>query len=249
MHSHYKYIFLLAIAYSNFFLAQLPQEEKMMVRITKEVWIGGMLHTNGMGMNFNTAKFKTYKKKQLFNLELLNLKHEKEYKIFGSFDENAKKYVYGKLNSLYTLRIGMGRRKILFEKLRENGLQLALNWTAGPSFGLIKPIYLEVFKYDLSGKVAGVSLERYDPEEHNIYNIYGRGPWAAGLIYTKINPGLYFKAGLEFDYSNSREIINSIELGFAVDSYLNTITTMVDNKARRVFPILYLNLSVGNKFY
>ena len=63
MHSHYKYIFLLAIAYSNFFLAQLPQEEKMMVRITKEVWIGGMLHTNGMGMNFNTAKFKTYKKK------------------------------------------------------------------------------------------------------------------------------------------------------------------------------------------
>lgn len=249
MHSFAKYICLLVITYSNFLMAQLPQEEKMMVRISKEVWIGGMLHTNGLGLSYNSAKFKTYKKKQLFNLELLNLKHEKEYKIFGSFDENAKKYVYGKLNSLYALRMGMGRRKILFEKLRENGLQLALNWSTGPSIGLVKPEFLEVFKYDLSGKVAGVSLERYNPEEHNIYNIYGRGPWAAGLIHTKINPGIYFKAGLEFDYSNSREIINSIELGFAVDSYLNTVTTMVDNKARRVFPILFLNFSVGNKFY
>ena len=54
-----------------------------------------------------------YKKKQLFNLELLNLKHEKEYKIFGSFDENAKNLrraflkapvKFSRISSRYNLR-------------------------------------------------------------------------------------------------------------------------------------------------
>ena len=97
----------------------------MLVRISKEAWLGGVLHTNGLGINYTNAKFKTYKKKSLLNIDLININHNKEYKIFGSFDENAKKFVYGKLNSLYSLRIGVGSRKIVFEKLRQNGVQIA----------------------------------------------------------------------------------------------------------------------------
>ena len=29
-------------------------------------------------------------KKSLLNIDLININHDKEYKIFGSFDENAK---------------------------------------------------------------------------------------------------------------------------------------------------------------
>ena len=35
----------------------------------------------------------------------------------GGYDENAKKFIFGKLNSLYTIRLGFGHRKILYEKL------------------------------------------------------------------------------------------------------------------------------------
>ena len=40
-----------------------------MARIVKEVWVGGILHTNGLGLNYSAAKFKTYKKKALINIQ------------------------------------------------------------------------------------------------------------------------------------------------------------------------------------
>ena len=167
----------------------------------------------------------------------------------NTFDENAKKFVYGKLNSLYSLRIGLGSRKIAFEKLRQNGVQIAINCSYGTSIGLIKPIFLEVFQYDYSGRIAGISLERYDPEQHGFFNIYGRGSWSAGLLHTKINPGAYFKFGMEFEFSTTREIINSLELGITADAFMNPIIIMVDNQSYRFFPSIYLSCSIGNKFY
>lgn len=245
-----KYYFLIPFVFLGIFCsAQIPQEEKNLIRISKEVWLGATLHSNGIGVNFDVAKFKTHKSKSLFNVELLTMRHDKEYKIFGAPDENAKKFVFGKLNSLFVGRLGTGRRKIIVEKLRENGLQFAINWNAGISIGFVKPVYLEVFKYDLSDKLVGISLERYDPEEHNFFDIYGRGPWSAGLIETKINPGGYFKAGIEFDYSNTREIINTLELGISLDVFSSPVEIMLDNNSNRLFPTIYLNCAIGNKFY
>lgn len=221
----------------------------MLVRVSKETWLGGILHTNGLGINYTNAKFRTFKKKSLLNVDLIGINHDKEYKIFGSFDENAKKFVYGKLNSLYALRVGIGSRKIVFEKLRQNGVQIAINYTYGTSIGLVKPVFLEVFKYDFSGRIAGISLERYNPEQHGFFNIYGRGSWTAGLMSTKINPGAYFKFGMEFEFSTTREIINSLEFGFSADAFMNPVIIMVDNNSHRFFPSIYLSFSIGNKFY
>ena len=150
---------------------------------------------------------------------------------------------------MYSLRVGIGSRKIVFEKLRQNGVQIALNYSYGTSIGFVKPVYLEVFKYDYSGRIAGISLERYDPEQHGFFNIYGRGPWSAGLMNTKINPGAYFKFGMEFEFSTNREIINSLELGLTTDAFMNPITIMVDSQSHRFFPSIFLSCSIGNKFY
>ena len=92
-------------------------------------------------------------------------------------------------------------------------------------------------------------MERYDPELHNFYNIYGRGPWSAGIMSTKLNPGAFLKFGLEFEFSTTREIINSLEVGFSADAYLNSIKLMVNNSHRRFYPSLYISCSIGNKFY
>ena len=76
--------------------------------------MGAVFHSNGFGLNLDIAKFKTYKKKSLLHLELI-MKHNKEYKMLGFGDESAKKYVYGKLNYVNVLRVGIGRRKLIFE--------------------------------------------------------------------------------------------------------------------------------------
>ena len=59
----------------------------------------------------------------------------------------------------------------------------------------------------------------------------------------------YFRAGLESDYSVVPEIIQSIEVGIAVDAYLNEIEIMANNSPSYYFATLYLNFSLGNKFY
>lgn len=209
----------------------------------------GLVHSSGFALNYGMSKFKTFKKKSLINVDLVSINHDKEYKIFGSFDENAKKFIFGKFNSLYTVRFGFGNRKILYEKLRENGLQISMNYTVGPSVGLVKPVFLEVFKYDFSGRIAGIATERYDPELHNFYNIYGRASWAAGLMETKINPGMFFKFGLDFDYSSNRDIINSLEVGACLDVFSKPVILMVENNNYRFYPSVYINCSIGNKFY
>ena len=230
-------------------LSQVPANEKLMVRISKEIWLGGTVHSSGFALNYGMSKFKTFKKKSLVNVDLVSINHDKQYKIFGSFDENAKKFIFGKLNSLYSLRLGFGNRKILYEKLRENGLQITMNYTVGTSLGLVKPVFLEVFKYDLSGRIAGISSEKYDPELHNFYTIYGRASWTAGLMETKINPGMFFKFGFDFDYSSNREIINSLEAGVCLDVFSKPVVLMVENNNYRFYPTLYINYSIGNKFY
>jgi hypothetical protein len=244
-------IFLLVIfqTFSVSVFSQVPVNEKLMVRISKEIWLGGTVHSSGFALNYGMSKFKNFKKKSLINIDLVSINHDKEYKIFGSFDENAKKFVFGKLNSLYTVRLGFGNRKILYEKLRENGLQITMNYTAGPSLGMVKPVFLEVFKYDFSGRIAGIASERYDPELHNFYTIYGRASWAAGLMETKINPGVFFKLGLDFDYSSNREIINSLEVGVCLDVFSKPVILMVENNNYRFYPSVYINYSIGNKFY
>lgn len=250
MHIRVKIIFLFTLTLnSSLVFSQTPQIEEKLVRIAKEVWVGASLHSSGFGLNFNVAKFKTYKYKSLLNLELLNYRHNKEYKIYGAPDENAKKYAFGKLNSLYLLRFGFGRRKVVVEKLREKGIQLAVNWSTGLSLGLAKPIYLEVLKYDDFDNLTGIASERYDPEIHQFHDIYGRGRWSSGLAETRIHPGGYFKAGLEFDYSVEREVINTLEIGMALDALYFPVEIMADNNAQHFFPSLYLNISIGNKFY
>ncbi len=235
--------------FSGSIFSQVPVNEKLLVRITKEIWLGATVHSSGFALNYGMSNFKTSKKKSLINVDLVSINHDKEYKIFGSFDENAKKFIFGKFNSLYTVRFGFGNRKILYEKLRKNGLQISMNYTVGPSLGLVKPVFLEVFKYDFSGRIAGIATERYDPELHNFYNIYGRASWTAGLMETKINPGMFFKFGLDFDYSSNRDIINSLEVGACLDVFSKPVILMVENNNYRFYPSVYINCSIGNKFY
>ena len=68
----------------------MPAKQQNYARFTKEVWGGLNIHTYGFGLNISDAKFKTYKKKILYTFDIVGMQHEKEYKIFGSIDENAK---------------------------------------------------------------------------------------------------------------------------------------------------------------
>ena len=225
--------------------AQLPAEQNNKAGFRKSAYGGIILHTQGLGLNLYFSKFKTADTKKLFSFDILSMKHSKEVKSFGVIDENAKGFVYGKLNSLYILRFGYGRKKILHEKLREQAVEISFVWTAGPSFGMAKPDYMEVF--NIVGEI--IQVERYDPEKHDLSNIFGRGPASRGFSEIKFYPGAFLKIAVVFEYSGYRSGIKAIEVGGVLDAYSRRIPIMTNTQNNFLYPSLYINLLFGKKYF
>lgn len=225
--------------------AQLPAEQNNKAGFRKSAYGGIVLHTQGMGFNLCFSKFKTATTKKLFSFDLVSMKHVKEVKSFGVIDKNAKGFVYGKLNSLYIIRFGYGRKKILHEKLREQAVEISYTWIVGPSVGMAKPVYLEVF--NIVGET--IQVEKYDPEKHNLTNIFGRGPGSRGISEIKFYPGAFLKLGLTFEYSAYRGSIKAIEVGGVLDVYPQKIPIMTNTRNNFLYPSLYINLLIGKKYF
>ena len=225
--------------------AQLPAEQNNKAGFRKSAYGGIILHTQGLGLNLYFSKFKTVDKKTLFSFDIVSMKHSKEVKSIGLIDENAKRFVYGKLNSLYILRFGYGRKKILYEKLREQAVEISCVWMTGPSVGMAKPVYLEVF--NTVGEV--VQIERYDPEKHDLSNIFGRGPASRGVSEIKFYPGVFLKLAVTFEYAEYRSGIKAIEIGGVLDAYPQKIPIMTNTKNNFLYPTLYINLLIGKKYF
>lgn len=233
---------------SSISYGQLPAVQQNMAGYKKEIYGGLNLHTSGWGAEFTYAKFQTYKRKTLFYASFVKMKHSKEVKTQGFLDESAKDYVFGKLNSLGILRIGYGKKNLLFEKKREKGVNISTNLIIGPSIGLLKPIYLDVLRTN-AANTPNVVTEKYDPENHNLGNIYGQTRGLRGLSETKIKPGLFLQAGLEFEYNDDRSIIKAIATGVTLDAYPSRIPIMTSINNPFLFPTVYIHLLIGKRYF
>ena len=90
----------------------------------KEASFGGLIHSNGLGINFRYGKRITGFKKRIYEAEFVNIKHPKEIKVVSPTIENAKSYVYGKQNEFFILRTSIGARKIIASKASRGGVEI-----------------------------------------------------------------------------------------------------------------------------
>ena len=84
--------------------------------------------------------------------------------------------------------------------------------------------------------------------------IYGRASNFRGFNELSVHPGLHFKYGLNFDYSSYKDGIKGLEIGVALDAYLNEIEIMAEDvygiggaENKQLFVNLYLNFFFGRK--
>jgi len=230
-------------------LAQKPADEGRFVNYRSDAVGGIILHGEGWGGYFRYGKQLTYNKRINFSLDLVSMHHPKEIKVFNPNFDDGKGYFYGKLNSFYILRPGIGLRRIYFEKLREKGVEISLNYSVGASIGLVKPVYLQILNPTNDPFLFTFTDERYDPTFHTIDNIYGRSKGTKGLGETKINPGAFAKFGIQFEYSNEDDAIRAIELGSVFDFYFIPVEMMTENTPSNFFLSVYLKFILGRKYY
>ncbi len=221
---------------------------------TDEYSFGLMLHTRGYGVNFRRMYYLDGFNKQGWEIDMVNLRHEKEVNIYNPFDNSARGFVYGKLNTLYSIRAGYILDKILVDKTDRGTISIDMVYGGGLSLGLLKPVYLEIYE-PVGGGSFILSTERYDPEIHDYLDIYGRSSFFTGFGEMKMHPGIYGKLGVAFDFDILDNKVTTLETGVIADFFFDDAPIMyipANNEENisnhRLFIQVYLTFNFGNKW-
>jgi len=220
---------------------ELDEQQKVFFRNERSYAI--ILNSDGFGLSYREAKRKDYLNKRLLEIDLGTLKHPKEYKISNPYYPGYGSYVFGKLNSVFFVRAGVGHQHEIFQKTDLGGIAVRWFYSAGPALALYKPIYYNVL-YPVSLESAEIREEKFDVSLHQSIDILSKASFTKGLNETKVMPGIYAKGGFNFEYSRQDKVIHAVELGVQVNAFPKTIPIMAstDNKA------LFFSLFVSYRF-
>lgn len=216
------------------------------VLLKKELAGGITVHILGMGLNFRKGINKTFFNSRIIEFEFVSMKHPKQFWKFNPYYYNARSYVYGKLNHVYILRGGYGFKKLLNRKPYWGGVELRAAYMGGLSVAFAKPVYL----YFWDETYTYVKEEKYNPDNyyHSDEYIYGRAPILDGLGELKVYPGVFAKAGLNFEFGNLNSKIRALEVGGVFEYFPVAIPIMAFNPAQSFFLTFYLNFSMGKRY-
>lgn len=170
-----------------------------------------------------------------YGLELINVKHPAELKVVTG---TGNSFTLGKVHHLFAIRGQYGREYILFKKAPQQGVQINLNLSVGPSIGLEAPYYIE---YQQSTRVP------YDPSKHSIEDITGRGFIFQGLFQSNIIIGANIKTSLSFEFGTLKSNVSGFEAGFLLDAYTRKVNMISEADNYAVWPTAFITLFYGSR--
>lgn len=204
-------------------------------------------NTRGFGYTYRNAKF-IKGKDRLFEIEFANVRDAKEKKIQGQGQgQGFKTYYFGKLNSAYSLRLGLGWQKALYNKEVPTAIEIKNGFTFGATLGLLKPIYVQVYSQTTRLDSKTVVAEQYDPSIHTQNRVLGRASFFNGISRTTISPGAFLKYYYIFDFAPDDDRIKALECGVIADYYLNGLEIMANNTPKKFMLTLYVAYTFGDK--
>jgi hypothetical protein len=220
---------------------ELNENQKVFFRNERSFAI--LLNTDGIGVSYRGAKRIDFLNKRLLEIEAGTLKHPKEYKLSTSYNQGGS-FVFGKLNSTFYLRGGIGHQHELFKKADLGGIAIRYFYSAGPVIALYKPIYYRVL-YALPANEFEIKEEKFSASIALPQDIYSRASFSKGLNETKVLPGLFAKGGFNFEYSKEDKIIHAIEVGAQINAFPKKILIMAGSDNKTIFFSLFVSYRFG----
>lgn len=245
--------FFVTVLGSQFVYGQLMTGNELdhpEIQLRNESFFGVNINSHGWGFSYRKGKHLTGTMKRMMDFDYVSYRHPKEVKLQNqSASNNSKSYYYGKLNNAAFLRVGYGIQKVIFDEELPGALEIKLNYYAGASLGLLKPVYLEIYKQSLAiPDRYELVTEKYNPETHFAENIYGRAPFLRGINELKFNPGVYGKFGLSFEYGADQEVIRNIETGLILDFHPKAMQVMAFNTNNPFTFSFYVAVNWGKRW-
>lgn len=205
---------------------------------------GMMFSTNGGipgGIKVKYAWQRKKKTKQFNNLslEISNIRHPKEYRVAS--DSGSGYFIYNKMNYLFVIRPNIGREFLLFRKSSEEGLELKLVTSFGPSLGLLKPYYIIVSNGRRSSETVA-----YEPgvrADRILGNSFFTG-------FDNLTPvlGVNARVSLEFGVSAWDDFVTGIELGFQIESFTKKVVIIPYAVNKSTFTSAFVNFYFGKRY-
>jgi hypothetical protein len=177
---------------------------------------------------------------ETFGLEIINVKHPQEDRRQNV--SGGSGFIWAKLNYLYSFRFQYGRDFIIFKKAPQQGAQVALSISGGPSLGIVAPYYVEI-----GSGIPGNSTTVPFSEDLNPGEILGPGRLFEGLGDSKVKFGMNVKTALNFEFGTFKSNVTGFEVGFLVEAYTSEIPLAAFHKNTAVFPTAFINLFYGSR--
>ena len=222
---------------------ELDKQQKVFFR--NERSFGILLNSDGVGISYREAKRIDYRNKWLLEFDGGTLKNLKEYKQSSQLAQGGS-YFFGKLNSTFYLRAGFGHQHELYKKTDLGGIAVRYFYSAGPVLAILKPIYYRVsYLIPNTGNEYEEKDEKFDNSMASAQDIYGRASFIKGLNETTILPGLYAKAGFNFEYSKEDKIIHAVEFGGQLNAFPKRVPIMAVSNNKALFFSLFISYRFG----
>lgn len=221
---------------------ELNEQQKVFFRNERSFAI--LLNTDGFGLSYRGAKRIDFLNKRFLEIEAGTLKHPKEYRLSNPYSQSSGTFVFGKLNSTFFLRGGLGHQHELFKKADLGGIAVRYFISGGPVLAIYKPIYYRVL-YPVSATEFELKDEKFDVSIAIPQDIYSKASFTKGLNEIKVLPGLYGKLGFNFEYSKEDKIIHAIEAGAQINAFPKKIPIMASEDNKAIFFSLFVSYRFG----
>lgn len=221
----------------------IRQEEEGVIAHKKHIAFGLKLTTDGYGIFFEKGIARSVKKGMLFQMEITERKHQKEVKLNNPNGQSAP-LIYGKLNYVYPVKLGVQLQYLLGNKSNKNGVSITANVGGGIVLSVLRAYEVEV---DKGGERTYV---RYDSPDSLLFvngPFYGGPNFGQGWSHLKVTPGIYLKPAVRFDYGRFNELMTAIEVGLTGEFYAKKIPQMLYNKQQQFFFGAYVALTFGKR--
>lgn len=243
-----QYILLIVVflSFQDFTFSQSESNIDKKILYRKEHTGFIYVHSEGFGLGYRSGKSKTYFRKFIWQVDALSMKHPKEIKVTNSYDNN-KSFIYGKLNNFYLLRGGVGQQHLLNSKPYWGGVEVRAFYSGGISLGFTKPIYLYIVKYNIDNGQHYLEIERSNPDNHAITDIFGKASFFKGFNRIGFYPGIFLKAGFSFEYGSDDKFVKTLECGAFVDCFYKNVPIVAYQKNQFLFANVYIAIHLGKR--
>jgi hypothetical protein len=220
---------------------ELNEQQKVFFRNEKS--FGILLNTDGWGISYRGAKRINFRNKNLFEIDFGTIKLVKEYRQSSQWVQGSS-FIFGKVNSAFYLRGGIGYQHEIFKKADLGGIAVRYFFSAGPVLGIYKPIYYRVL-HPISPTEYEVKEVKFDNSIASPSDIYSKASFTKGMDETRVMPGLYGKFGFNFEYSKEDKVIHAIEVGTTLNAFPKEIPIMYGANNKALFFSLFVSYRFG----